>query len=309
MSRPVPPELDVGADIALKVKVTCSSGCDLRGKALNVVTPEGVVVASEHLAHHDAHDNQTDEFVLQAPRQAGEYAWSLVFARHETEDVIHEESSLPISLRTIPHKTSLAIWDVPSPVAMNSRFTAKIGIKCSAGCQLGGQLVEVRDETGTKRGEGKLDGIPWEGTDALYWGAAEIAAPATEGVCVWTAGFTGVDLDLAHEGASIDFSFRADRPPEHHVTIKVIGADTQAPLGHAQVRLGFYNSETDDSGLATFELPNGTHPLKIWKDGYAGPPMSVEVTADATIQVEALKTLTEAETEERLRQLEASSWG
>jgi hypothetical protein len=81
------------------------------------------------------------------------------------------------------------------------------------------------------------------------------------------------------------------------------------PIRHAHVRLGFYITETDEGGLATFELPEGTHHLKIWKDGYAGPPMSVEVAEDVTIQVEALKTLTEAEIDEKVRQLEASSWG
>ena len=37
--------------------------------------------------------------------------------------------------------------------------------------------------------------------------------------------------------------------------------------------------------------------------------MSVEVSEDVTIQVEALKTLTEAEIEEKVREIEASSWG
>ena len=306
MSQSVPLEVEVGADITLKVKVTCSSGCDLRGEPVKVMTPDGVVMTSE-LANTES--NETEEFALQAPKQIGEYAWSLVFPRHETENVIHEESSLPISFRTIPHKTSLAVWDVPSPVVMNSWFKAKVGIKCSARCQLAGQLVEVRDETGTKVGEGKLGETPWEGTDALYWGAAEITAPAMQGVSFWTVKFTGAELELAHEETSVNFSFRADKPPEHRVTIKVIGEDTRAPVGNAEVRLGFYITLTDEGGLANFELPKGTHDLKIWKDGYEGPPMTVEVNGDVTIQVEALKTLTEAETEEKVRQFEASSWG
>ena len=128
-------------------------------------------------------------------------------------------------------------------------------------------------------------------------------------MCFWTVKFTGAELELAHEEASVNFSFRADKPPGHRVTIKVIGEDTRAPIRHAQVRLGFYITETDEGGLATFELPEGTHHLKIWKDGYEGPPMSVEVSEDVTIQVEALKTLTEAEIEEKVRQFEASCWG
>ena len=62
-----------------------------------------------------------------------------------------------------------------------------------------------------------------------------------------------------------------------------------------------------DSHYSLSDDPGAVH--KIWKDGYEGPPMSVEVSEDVTIQVEALKTLTEAEIEEKVRQFEASSWG
>lgn len=298
INPPVSPELDVGADVTLKVKVTCSSGCDLRGAPVTITGPEGVVKI-----------NETGELTFQAPKRVGEYAWSFVFPRHETDRVIHEETSLPFSFRTIPHKTSLAVWDVPSPIAMNSCFNAKVGLRCVARCRLTGQLVEVRDETGNKMGEGKLGENPWRGTDALYWTDAKVAAPVTAGVSFWTAGFTGAELDLAHEEVSANFSFRADKPPEHHVTIKVIGEDTHAPVGNAEVQLGFYVTVTDEGGVANFELPKGAHEFKIWKDGYKGPSMIVDVKEDVTIEVEALRVLTEAEVEDAIRRFEASTWG
>jgi len=37
--------------------------------------------------------------------------------------------------------------------------------------------------------------------------------------------------------------------------------------------------------------------------------MTVEVNGDVTIQVEALKALTQAEMEEKMRRFEASMWG
>ena len=308
LSQPAPLEMEVGADITLKAKVTCSSLCDLHGAPVKVMAPDGVVMTTE-LANYNEKNNETGEFALQTPQSVGEHAWSLVFPRYETEKIIHEECSFPIPFITIPHKTSLAVWDVPSPVVTNSWFKAKVGIKCSARCQLTGQLIEVRDETGTKMGEGKLGETPWQGTAALYWGDAEMKAPATDGVSFWTVKFTGADMELVHEEASVSFSFRADKPPEHPVTIKVIGEDTRAPVGNAQVQLSFYTTLTDDRGLANFELPKGKYDLRIWKDGYKGTPMTVEVREDVTIQVEALKTLTEAEVEEKIRQSEASQWG
>ena len=92
MTRPVPPEVEVGADIALKVKVTCSSGCDLRGEPVEVMTPDGVVMTREHLAGDAAGNNETEEFALHATEEGGEYIWFLVFPRNETDNVIHEES-------------------------------------------------------------------------------------------------------------------------------------------------------------------------------------------------------------------------
>src|SRR5262245_5758218 len=139
ISSPVSPELDVGADITLHVKVTCSSGCDLHAAPVTITGPDGLIKTSE-----PAKENfEVHEFTFQVPKRVGEYAWSLVFPRHEADNVIHNEISLPISFRTIPHKTSLAVWDVLSPAAMNTWFKAKVGIKCAALCRLTGQLVEI----------------------------------------------------------------------------------------------------------------------------------------------------------------------
>ena len=37
MSQPVPPEFEAGADIILKLKVSCPDGCDLRGIPVSVM--------------------------------------------------------------------------------------------------------------------------------------------------------------------------------------------------------------------------------------------------------------------------------
>jgi hypothetical protein len=298
ISPSVSRDLDVGAHVTLNVKISCSSGCDLSGAPISITATEGIVAIGK-----------TGAFTFQAPKQVGEYTWMLVFPRHETDAVIHQETFLPISFKTLPHKTSITVWDVPSPVVMNRSFHAKVGIKCAACCRLTGQTVEVRDEAGNKTGEGTLGETPWQGTDALYWADANVTAPTTAGMSSWIARFTGAGQELAHEEASVNLNFRVDTPPEHRVTIKVIAEDTQTPIGNAEVRFGLYTSFTDEGGFASFELPKGTYDLRIWKDGYKGPPMSVDVSADETILVEALKVLTEAEVEDAIRRFEASTWG
>ncbi len=46
------------------------------------------------------------------------------------------------------HKTSLAVWDVASPLVIGRSAKIKVGAKCSAGCQLTGHEIEIHDQTG-----------------------------------------------------------------------------------------------------------------------------------------------------------------
>ena len=47
LSRSPAAEVDAGTDIVLKVKVSCPHGCDLRGRVINVMAPDGAVVAEQ----------------------------------------------------------------------------------------------------------------------------------------------------------------------------------------------------------------------------------------------------------------------
>lgn len=308
ISEPLPEEIDVGATIPLKVTAKCSSGCDLRGRAIELSAADHILMTVE-LSHYLEGNNETHEIAFQAPKQVGDYAWKWVLGKHQTDHVTHDESSLIVSFKTIPRQTSLAIWDLPSPVPINSWFKAKVGVKCSASCSLPNQLVEIRDETGMNTGEGIIGETPWQGTNALYWAEAKIKAPATQGVVSWVAKFAGAELELAHDETSVQFSFRADKPADHRITTHIIGEDTRTPLANAEVRLGFYTTTTDENGYATFHVPKGTHELQIWTDGYKAPPRTLEVNEDATIEVAAVKTITPAEVEEKMRRFEASLWG
>lgn len=304
----IPPEVYAGTDIALKVKVTCPRGCDLRGTQVKVMAPDAVVMTSE-LATYENNINETQGDNFKAPREVGEFAWSVVFPRHETESVVHEECCLPIAFRTKPHPTSMAVWDVPSPVVMNSSFKVKVGIKCSALCQLTGSLVEIHDEAGATIGHGRLGEGHWPGTDSLHWAEVELVAPATEGVAFLTVTFAAEESALPHEDTSTIFSVRAAKPPEHKVTIKIIAKETGLPVDDVEVRLGQYEAFTDLCGLATLDVPKSTYCLTIRKDGYDAEPIMVDVTEDAMIHVEASKAPTKAEIEERMMRYEDYPWG
>ena len=257
---------------------------------------EDEVLITGELATYDETINETEDFALKAPGQVGEHAWTILFPRHEIEGAVHEESCLVVSFTTRPHTTSMAVWDVPSPVVMNRSFKVKVGVTCSATCQLAGRLIEVCDEAGTRIGASRLGETPWPGTSALYVAEVELAAPATEGIPAWSARLpprgggpgAAAESGLPHEEASATLSFRTAKPPEHRVTVKVTDKETEAPLENVAVRLGVYRASTDAQGLASLELPGGVYDVDAWKVGYETLPRTVEVGKDQMIQVEAL---------------------
>ena len=285
LSQSVPPEVAVGTEIAVKVRVWCPSGCDLRGGPVIVKAGEETVATGELTEWIDGR-SATGGLTIKVPGQLGEYAWSILVPRRKIHGVVHKRSALPISFRTVPHATSLAVVN-PSPVVMGSPFRIKVGAKSTGACELRGAQVEIRDETGARVGVGTLGDTPWAETSALYWTEVDLAAPMKEGVVSWSARFAPSALEIPHDGSSSEFSFAAVRPPEHSVTVKVIEKDTGVPIADAQVRLGAHRASTDESGLAELKTSSGTYDVIAWKGGYHSPAMTVAVTEDVGVQIEA----------------------
>jgi hypothetical protein len=287
LSQSVPPEVAVGTEIAVKVKVWCPSGCDLRGGSVTVKAAKETVATAELTECNDGR-SETSGLTIKVPGQLGEYAWSILVPRRKIRGVVHKRSSLPISFRTMPHATSLAVWANPSPVVMGNPFKIKVGAKSSGACELKGAQVEIQDETGARIGVGTLGDTPWMETGALYWTEVDLAAPMKEGVISWSARFAPAALKIPHDGSFAEFSFAAVRPPEHSVTVKVIEKDTGVPIANAQVRVGAHRASTDESGLATLKTSSGMYDVIAWKPGYQSPSMTVAVTGDVGVQIEAV---------------------
>jgi hypothetical protein len=286
LTRPPAAEAEARTDIVLKVKVSCPYGCDLRERVVNVVAPDGAVVGASRLAEFADRVNETAEFTFIAPDEVGEHSWTVVFPKQEAEGLAHDEGSLPITVRIIPHDTSLAVWEVPSPIVLDHPFRIHVGATCSAGCDLRDKEIQICDETGATLARAKLGESPWDGTRALYWTEVDLVAPSTEGATSWSIGFAPAELQLPHGCASARFGFETVRPPQYWVTVKVVRKDAGTPVEDAQVRLGVYLAYSDPSGLARIAMPEGTYSLDVLKTGYEAPSRFLEVNDDVAVKVE-----------------------
>ena len=187
------------------------------------------------------------------------------------------------------HSTSVAVWGAPSPVTMGRSFTIKVGVKCSAGCRLAGQLVQVSDEKGSRIGVGRLGDALWAGTRGLYVAELTLPAPAIEDVFNWSGSFPG-DKASPHEHAAVAFSFRTAKPPEHTVVVKVTDREAGEPLGGVELFMGIYRAATNAHGLAKFGLPKSTYELTVRERDGEAPPMTVDVNGDTTVEIQAAPT-------------------
>ena len=292
MIQSAPPEVYAGTDITLKVRLSCPSACDLRGRIVKISAQDAVVAEGIELTQFDGAANETDEFVVKAPIEPGECTCTAVFPAEDKEGILHAESSVAFSFIVKPHATSMAVWDVPSPIAFSTKFKPKVGVRCSAECKLSGKEVEIYNHEGARVATGTLGDVPWSATTALYWAAVELEAPGTEGYYPWEAKFPKPDLELPHEGTAHTFAFVAARPPEHVVTVEVIDRAKKKPLKNALVALyssgAPYRNRTDDGGVARVSVPKGEYELSVLMDNYRDFHTTAEVAGDATVRAELI---------------------
>jgi hypothetical protein len=288
---PSPVEVDAGAYVAFRAEVSCAKGCDLRASLVRVLDQDDTLAQEGELSELDGAMNRTEDLVVTAPLEPGEYAWRVVFPAQEKEGVLHEESSAPFLLAVKPHSTSMAVWDILSPIALHDKFTIKVGVKCSAECSLAGREIRIYGQRGKKVASAVLGGSPWPGTRALYWVEVELEAPPVEGYYRWRVRFPEPDLELPHEGSSSRFAFTTARPPQHVVTVRVSDKRTKRPLRNALVRLRSsgtpYKGRTDDGGEARVRVPAGQYTVYASKGGdYETFQTTLEIHDDTSIRAE-----------------------
>jgi hypothetical protein len=186
-----------------------------------------------------------------------------------------------------PHTITLAVWGVPDAVAAGERFVIKVGAKSSAGCALTGCRIDVCDAAGAPAASAALGDTRWPGTDALHWSELTLTAPSHEGRASWSLRLDAAEFSPPHADAAASFSVAVVAPAEHTVTVRII-ADG-APLDACDIRLGPHRTATDASGEAQVRIAKGRHALQVWKAGYEVPVTPVEVTADAVIELAAVR--------------------
>src|SRR5215475_12329678 len=149
LSEPVPAEVAAGTKLMLKIKLTCAADCDLHNLPLTIKGPDDTAAAAGHI-------NDSGEVALRIPPRIGAQSFTIAFGPHEAADIRHEPCALSLTVNSIPHGTSLAVWDIPSPLLNGERFAVKLGAKSAADAELKGLQIAVFDDGDKVVARGRL---------------------------------------------------------------------------------------------------------------------------------------------------------
>jgi hypothetical protein len=185
-----------------------------------------------------------------------------------------------------PHAAQLTAWNVPSAVVAGERFKFTVGVKCSAGCDLGGREFSLFDQKGQVVATVKLGRDVWPGTAALYFAEVEAGAPLETGRHQWEAKIAGLDVELPHAAGSLPLNVRVVTAPDCEVTIRAVDRENQTPIEYALVVMHPYRAVTDDNGIARVRVARGQYDILVSGSRYLPACASVEVTADLITSAE-----------------------
>jgi hypothetical protein len=88
---------------------------------------------------------------------------SKLLPAQEKEGILHEANSAPFSFIVKRHATSLEVLDAHDPVAFGDEFKIKVGVRCSAECQLTGTQSEIYNHEGAQVAMATLGDVPSAG--------------------------------------------------------------------------------------------------------------------------------------------------
>ena len=251
-----PSEVDAGADLTVKIKVTSPDDFDLVGQRVSIRGADHNELASAELT-------ETDEAIfvaeisLKAPLAIGEQTWLAVLPEIEDDDTIFDEIAASFSFVVRAHIAWVQVWGMPSAIPAGERFRMKVGVKCTSACNLAGRTVAVFDQGGAEAATGLLREAPSPGTTALYFTEIEATAPVSVGSHEWRATTPASSSGLPHAAGELTFAIKVVDAPDYEITIETFDQDQGTPIKGLHVMLYPYSALTGEDGIARIKVAQG----------------------------------------------------
>ena len=283
---PVRDAVDVATPITFEYRVTCPEAFERQGATLELRDQEGQLLQVVELEHLLGGVTAAGEITAPAPSTPGDYSWSLTLPRQEAEEAVFQESRAQLGFSARPHAVRLETWGLPTAVTAGEEFRVKVGVKCSAGCDLTGWRFEIVDQDEKRLAGGEAGPEPWQGTKSLYHAEVTLPAPSEPGIFRWRVRTAAADEVPAHDAAERSFGANAVSPPEHVLTVEAFDRDKGEPIAGMHVLLHPFRALTDENGVARLAVPKGNYSLLVSGFRYYPYRTQLEIAEDTTVRAE-----------------------
>jgi hypothetical protein len=274
-----------GRRIVMVATASSDPPTDLTGHAVLVLDDKGTQVARATFASFAEDRNVTEEFDVEAPARAGFVTWQAVLPETTANGVLYPETRTSFPVEVKAHPSHVTVWDVPPIVSVGETFKVKVGVKCAAGCDLGGREVHVADGAGVVRGTSPLLPQPWPRTAATYYCELVVRAPDDPGSYTWAAKAPATETGLPHLEGTSAFGLHVVPPPECTVEVEAIDARKGTPVEGALVVLHPYRGFTGPDGVATIRVRRGEYSILVSKTKFDPMARTVDISGDFTTRV------------------------
>jgi hypothetical protein len=287
-----PDEVDAGADVTLTVRIACSRQDDLKQPSVSIRNGEDAELARAGFNELEGEDEsegeeyESDNIVLTAPRSAGEHVYRAVVVAAGKDGALQDKTSTEFRFPVKAHAAQLNVWDVPSAIEAGQRFSFMVGVRCSAGCNLGGRALSIVNHEGSPVGTAHLGHAIWPGTDALYVVEVEAQAPPAAGSYQWEVTTAPSSSELPHTAGSLAFGLKVVSPPDCEIAVEAIDKEKQTPIKGARVVMHPYRATTQEDGIAKLKVTRGQYDVLVSASKYVPVSMVLEVTADMITRAE-----------------------
>lgn len=279
-------EVDAGHSFRVRASARCAQGCDLSGVTIAFHGPGGEL-ATAMLAEADDDDGYTtDEVTLAAPASAGHHHFTATIAP-SAEGLAHAAPPAAFEVAAKAHAARLNAWDLPSAIVAGEAFRFKVGVKCSADCDLAGKPVALFDTDQRRVSTAQLGNDIWPGTTALFFAEMAARAPVDAGRHEWTLAVPADEAELPpHAAGTAVLSLNVVAAPECSVTVETIAQDGQTPIQGARVVMHPYRAVSDEHGIARLRVARGDYTILVSAAKHLPIRRDVTLTADLITRAE-----------------------
>lgn len=271
-----PHEIDAGAEFALSARIVCTPSEDLRGRIVRFLDTAGEIVAEAEIVDFDGQVNISRRATARAPDEPGTHGWSAAVSTRQVPDGRVTAFDVVVT----DHATRVVVWDVPPAIEAGTDFPARIGLKCSSGCDMSGRSYIIRNAAGDEVAAGQMAGAIWPGSDGLFFTEIDLPSPAEQTLEEWTVEIPADNRDYPHRAASCAFRVRTVPAADCLVEIEAVDDEKGEPLANMSVVMHPYRGRTDERGIARINVARGSYSIFVSGRGYYPVQRDMKIERD-----------------------------